>query len=326
MPAGDPFLDDLEGALSAGVCWGARVHPGQRTHEVDALVGLFTDGLPALDRAIQAEAGRRGLHARMGGVFCHGSPKVVFSSTCEIGDLLVVARHEPSAGGLNALLLQAKMADTLPINFSDPQFRLYDSWPEFEWQKSGERREITPHRVHAGAQYAIIDACSEGCPACSVAGAVPGGQPLPLQEELRHFFYGWSGRPITDEATARTGTDWDCVVWDVLRKTIRAVTYSWSRAGHAAVSREYGIETFVHRASLNAASFFAGVIQEDSEYGEFLDVWDTAPDGGDNLREPPRERREDSDDEGGVSLLLIHVQGEGNGAPTRTPTDRIWSR
>lgn len=224
-------------ALNAGLRDGCRVSPGS-TWEVDALVGLFRTGLPALERELTTQFA--GLGVRVGGVFCHGRPKVdlqtgpVSGKRCEIGDLLVITRYESAQTVTHrALLLQTKIGSDPrypPPSADDyPQYVLYTTWPWFTYFR-GQTRNVTPKRAHPGGQYGFLEVCNSGCPACSAAVALPPSPgSSPLEGVLVDMIMSSGGR-ATQLPPPAASNGWDRVVWDLLVRAVGEL-YRWSRAG-----------------------------------------------------------------------------------------------
>lgn len=309
------LIDDIRDAVNRGVRNGCEIRPSERTWEVDVLVGLFRVALPLLDRAFRAAAIGSGLTTRLGGIFCHQSPKLTFgpNDTCEIGDLLVVVKYGTTAPPIyTALLLQTKMSSGEQLGSDDTQYELYVRWPTFAWVKSGDSRTVTDPRPNRGAQIGTIDACADGCPQCTATVMVPGGQARELAEELFDLFHRGSGREFdTEQAVIDTGrTDWSRVVWDLLRFTVGSVVYNWKRAQESGSPRPFGISgIFLMPGTLDPTEFFAPLPSDsDEEITDFAEAWKS------DMFSPPDEPfdptfsdRQDDDSLGGVSTIFIDV-------------------
>ncbi len=114
-------------------------------HEPDHVASFIINGLPRL-----AELWRKWLSTyyadlQITGVFCHGYPRVVYTmngskQSVELADLLIVRRHYSGHSLVKevATLIQSKMSKdgTKHISTNDPQFHLYNNWPEFVFSQS----------------------------------------------------------------------------------------------------------------------------------------------------------------------------------------------
>jgi hypothetical protein len=320
--------DGLQAAIADSIVDACGIRTG-KTWEVDVLVGLFRTGLPRIQKELQAALSPLGLTVNVGGVFCHQSPKVdIAGNECEVGDLLFLLRY--STGGTatyNALLLQTKMikdASRFDANrfFSgrkrsgDIQYRLYDDWPPFHWVRTGARRRVQPPAPHLGAQYAFVDACEQGCSACSIATGMPGHQARPIEAELVDFLFRASGRRLEPYEVARRRRGWDRVVWEIVRGTVRRVAFTVAKAGVKNATRSWGTAVFLARAS-DAPPFlfsrtFAG---SDGDAAALAYAEDLLP-----PPEVPRAQRGARDDgPDGVSLIVVDL-GDVSGHPDAAGT------
>lgn len=229
--------EEVARAVNAGLRDGCGVRPHDKTWEVDALVGLFRTGLPELQRVLAKEL--PGLTPRVAGVFCHGRPKVQFTSgrysgqSCELGDLLLVVRYRTSdRSSTRALLLQTKIGNkpSYPRSRSKEhrQVVLYTQWPRFTFF-GGLARDVRPRRPHPGGRYGFLDICDGGCPYCSVGTAIPRSVATQdLADLIVGMLFQAEGRE-TVLPPAPEDKGWDRVVWDLLKASVDEV-FRWKRA------------------------------------------------------------------------------------------------
>jgi hypothetical protein len=222
-------------AVNAGLCDGCKMSKGN-TWEIDALVGLFRVGLPALDIALQNWL--PGIDVRIGGVFCHGRPKVTIDKgkhkgkSCEIGDLLLVVRYMNGPVVTHqALLLQTKIGTTPQYpgvkDSAYKQLVLYTMWPEFTFF-GNLQRDVKPKGPHPGAQYGFLDICNNGCPSCNGTTAIPPSVVIrQLEATIVDMVFQTGGRQTTLPPPPGT-IGWDRVVWDLLLKSV-GEAYHWTR-------------------------------------------------------------------------------------------------
>jgi hypothetical protein len=306
------LIGDIRAAIDAGVADGCGIRPGQNTWEVDVLVGLFRTTLPQLDAAFRTATAGTGLTSRLGGIFCHQSPKLTFGpyDTCEIGDLLIALKYQTTGAPLyRALLLQTKKADGKPIGPGDTQYELYLRWPMFEWVGTQEVRAVTNPRPHRGAQVGFLEVCDNACLECNVTTMALGEAPRPLADELFDLFNRGTGREFFAEPVLRPGDiDWSRVVWDLLRFTVGSVVFTWRRANVAGRSREFGLTgIFLTRQSLDPRTFFAGALSP-GELDDLSDAWEAEGfDPPDGPFDPTFSDRGEDERPGGVSTILIDI-------------------
>src|SRR5947209_3967132 len=201
--------------------------------EVDFVFALFQRGLRRMHTELADVAARLGLRASVGGVFCHQTPRVkspLWRRGCELGDLLVVVQFMPHASGTprsNALLLQFKIGD-LRMNATDPQTSLYLSWPTFRITRAyanGERSRdwsVSAPAPHVGAQYSVIDAANNAVSAVPVCECLdPQCTSRPLAWELTDTMSFGSGREFHGAGPSSHASDWNELVWHLLKQTVR---------------------------------------------------------------------------------------------------------
>jgi hypothetical protein len=119
---------------------GSRSMRARPRTEVGFVAAFVLDGIGALARAWKPHLDPLGLSLDICGVFCHGTPQVIFrNGRCELADLLVVIdRHDTGALVRRATLVQAKMARAAHrVSLSGPssikQLGLYQHWPSFSF-------------------------------------------------------------------------------------------------------------------------------------------------------------------------------------------------
>lgn len=341
------MIGELRAAIAQSLEDGAAIAKGARTWEVDCLVGLFRTGLPKIAAAFKTAGSAANLNVEVGGIFCHQSPKVAFpAGTCEIGDLLIVARYATTAPPVYwGLLLQTKMSDGPGLNAGDPQYTLYHDWPSFTWVKTGEMRAVTPPAPHPGAQVSTLDVCQDYCTGCSATAAVLDQPPRDLADVLFDVYQRASGRSFGSYETvlSTANTDWDRVIWDMLTFTVGSVAYRWKRAQKGTRPRDFGINgVFLRLADLRADFFDELLLRTPgprdpalrANLETLLEAWGSegfmsteSPSGP--LR-PAEEADLDEEDPGGISTLFIDVSA-GDWQPGEQsiafpgPRSRPWS-
>lgn len=134
-----------------------------KTREEDYVATLVTNGIPLLLDRWEPLLLPKGITLKLAGVFCHGHPQVSFGVPCsqvELADLLVVHQHTKGARvSARAILLQAKMStdSTHSLSASDPQLRLFSTWPSFEFVTGGLAPGLRNIKEKGkGSRYALI--------------------------------------------------------------------------------------------------------------------------------------------------------------------------
>ena len=129
---------DADNALGAQLLAGSSIMGTPPRTEVGYVATVVLDGIKAIANAWEPHLRPIGLKLRLQGVFCHGSPQVLFgTSRCELADLLVVVdRRIGRHWTRRAALIQAKMARaacrvSLKGRSSTLQLSLYQHWPAF---------------------------------------------------------------------------------------------------------------------------------------------------------------------------------------------------
>jgi hypothetical protein len=226
--------DAVATALADGVSSGLRIHPGAPREE-DLVLGLLTSGVHSLRTELSAALRSTRLRVNVGGVFCHGTPKVTLlagaavGESCELADLLIVTRYASPAHVMRqALLLQFKRT-TSTHGATPTQRALYETWPRFEYVitkgLSGIARNVGGLPVpHAGGRFADIGPCAN----CSRWHQIqqetywrPAPAPrLELVDEITDMIVGAAGRGFTLPAPAGS-TGWSRIIEDLLRVTAR---------------------------------------------------------------------------------------------------------
>jgi hypothetical protein len=224
--------DAVATALAEGVSSGLRIHPGAPREE-DLVLGLLTSGVRSLRTNLSVALRSTRLRVNVGGVFCHGTPKVKLSAgpqageSCELADLLIVTRYASPAHVMRrALLLQFKRT-TSRHKATPTQRALYETWPRFEYVitkgLSGPARSVGGLPVpHAGARFADIGPCA----ICSRWHQIqqetywrPAPAPrLALVDEITDMILGAAGRSFTLPAPAGSA-GWSRIIEDLLGVT-----------------------------------------------------------------------------------------------------------
>lgn len=279
-------------------------------------MGLFRTGLPLISIAASAAAGTSTRRISIGGLFCHQSPKIRIESggVCEIGDLLVVVRHEtPSTVEHRALLVQTKMEGRGGLLAGDPQYELYARWPTFDWLRTGDRRSVEDPRPHQGGQFGVIEVCTVGCSQCTADVAVPGNIARSLSGEIHDMLFLNRGREF-DEAhsvAATIDTGWTRVVWDLLRFTVGSVAYNYRAAGERSSPRDFNTSgIFLARGNLDLPGVLSP-LEGEADLQALKHAW-ASPEA---FPPPPAQSipelsQRDDDDPGGISILAMKIAQE----------------
>jgi hypothetical protein len=231
------FENAIRIALHESIKRSAKANP----EEPDIVAMLVLEGVPYIAKTLQAVIGRYGIKSTVSSVFCHQKPTVIFNrkqDSCELGDILIIHRHRGAKGRPirnNSLLLQAKMVSQSEYKIPPQerhQLRLYESWPHFEYVRSGPRlngygRDIRPKARHNGAQYLLIDNQMPGTTSPALLGLPnthcmsvwPAMNTLythhSLADELLRFLTGTTGREFDDDPHTDS-THWSYLIWDLL--------------------------------------------------------------------------------------------------------------
>lgn len=229
--------DAVAEAIEDAYNYGLRFREPTTPHEPDFIVGLIVNGVPRLRGKLAAALKPAGLDVRVGGVYCHGSPKVEHlegpeaGGRCELGDLLIVTSYRGAARTTRrALLLQAKISTT-SYGATPQQQLLYDAWPRFKYYRtrglSDEVRSVAPHRPGAGAQFCEFGPCRT-CDSWEHPQTPTwfGSHRSELVDEITDLVLGHGGRPVRLPAGRRVG--WNRVIEDLLRITAQR-TFNYSR-------------------------------------------------------------------------------------------------
>lgn len=221
-------------AIADGVSSGLRIHPGAPREE-DLVLGLLTSGVRSLRTGLSAALTSTGLRVNVGGVFCHGTPRVTLlggpekGKSCELADLLIVTRYASPAHIMRrALLLQFKRT-TSAYGATATQRALYETWPPFEYMLtkglSGKRRDVGGLPIpHAGGRFADIGPCAHCAKWHQISQETywrPAPAPrLALVDEMTDMLVGAAGRRFALPGST-TSTAWSRIIQDLLRVTAR---------------------------------------------------------------------------------------------------------
>jgi hypothetical protein len=116
--------------------------------EIDYVASLIESGADDLTKKWRPIFGAN-IKVRVAGIFCHQSPMVLISGSppylvptqkCELADLLILHSHITPAGKefWRAVLMQTKIdKGSGVIKPDEPQFWLYDKWPDFSIRSRG---------------------------------------------------------------------------------------------------------------------------------------------------------------------------------------------
>lgn len=119
--------------------------------EIDFVASLVENGAPLLQR-LWRHALAPAVTVQVAGVFTHKSPLVTVQGTCprhvhtngcELADLLILHSHRTVGGKvfLRGFLMQTKIDKGGSFRPDDPQFWLYDTWPQFVVRSTGFHRQ-----------------------------------------------------------------------------------------------------------------------------------------------------------------------------------------
>lgn len=307
--------------VAAAVAGGAAPI-GAAPQEVDFIYGFLEVGIPRMAREIHSVFQAHGREVRVGGVFCHQTPRVSFrylngstwqDDSCELGDLLLVVHYRERWGEeLNALLMQFKVDDFPKADLGDPQWRLYSEWPSFEWDfRPHYRRSPRPRGPHEGAINAVI----------YESGAAPLGRPADVQVAVRQLatllnrttlLLGGRAFKTRDLARSEAHGGWSEVIWDLIETTAqRLVTRRRSKvvgqprwSGILPMLPSGGaIPRLLEDAVRRAAADHRNDVELFSDDASNL-IEDLGPPGP-----TPRDEGEDPDD-AGVSVLLVEISSQ----------------
>ena len=351
-PGGRPpsVKEAVETALQAGLVAGGSLAPTLR--EEYLVAGLITRGIPVLRRELGHAFAASGRRVSVGGVFCHGAPKVELrgGDRCELGDLLVVVRHDRYDVVLRkSLLVQAKREDQAPPQGA--QLDLYEDWPAFKYWRAGRltgaQRSVRPHEAHLGAQFLELGtcpSCGRWAHECDVSGWTARSwygqeRPRAFARELTDVIEGVRGRSFDLPPPART-RGWDRVMDDLLRvtaeRTFRVARQAMGRAGRGDIRSMYraiALERCLPVLPEPPALFGdLGVARAAREELAFLSDASTELLEGDGPPELPPDLLEPDDDDAdgdGVSLLLIDIgraDGDDEGPDPVFTSRRSWRR
>jgi hypothetical protein len=262
-----------------------------------------------------------GRDVRVGGVFCHQTPRVSFryrdsgtwkEGACELGDLLLVVHYrEPWLEELNALLMQFKVGGFPKEDPSDDQWRLYSEWPPFAWDFDPHyRRSPRPQGPHAGAIHAAI--YDDGRPPYG-RPADEKIQPRQLASLLNGTALLFGGRSFKGRRLARAEAHggWSEVIWDLIEVTATRLA-NRARSGAQGAPRGEGLLPVLPLAGEPPAVFNDALRDACAGDRELVhSIWERAVRF--DADEPPPEaptpfdEDESDDDEGGVSVLAVEI-------------------
>lgn len=317
-------LESLYSAANSAI-WHSHHYAVQaakgKAREEDFVATLVTDGVPLLaDRWISLLE-PKGIHLKISGVFCHGHPQVEFGSPkcrVELADLLVVHQHiGKTRSSAKAILLQAKMsADaTHRLPTSDPQLKLFSSWPTFEFVTGGMAPGLRNlAETGKGSRYALVleeTSYPEGitwadqCP----WGTCPATQLLSADRSLAKLFgdmlLGKDGRTFQLGAPR---DDWSRTIQELLQTTGKR-TYRRANIGRGETPRLAEIMSLTSGTALFCASpqYKTGLISRSKRsvserfFGAEPKNQHNDNDGGDG-------RFEEQGAPGGISTLIIETR------------------
>jgi hypothetical protein len=207
-----------------------------KPQEPDLVAALVLEAIPAIAGEWAYMLADDGIHLSVATVFCHKRPIVQYGpgTNPELGDLLVVHRHETAPGRAEsrALLLQAKMSSEPRrawLSSAEHQLVLYNSWPAFSYvlpaSLASQRRDIQPKAIHAGARYLLLENDEGMSPPRGFRSTSPAWVALPykalhgresLAQVLTRMLWLGGGRAFQDLPATE---DWSRTVWDLLRSS-----------------------------------------------------------------------------------------------------------
>lgn len=314
------LMEVARGAIekSIFIAWDRCNQRGNKPEEPDFVACLVLEGTKMLQNGWEILLQPFGIQVSILGIYCHQSPKVKFNNmhktSCEIGDILLCHSHKDRRGQIrrNSLLLQAKMTSPQPYhipNREQDQLDLYSHWPEFNYISGplkNEKRNVTPHTIHRGAQYLLIDEKSPDDPFSSLMG-LKGTYPITVsmpdsfllhharfEKELIDFLLCLSGRTIIERNDSRRENGWSQMIWDLLQLSIGR-TFRRNRSGYEKAPRISG-----------DLRMFDGIytIKEELEPLEMAkEIFGFGGFGNEDI--PPFGKFEDFDEEAGAPSLIF---------------------
>lgn len=259
------LMEVARGAIekSIFIAWDRCLQKGNEPEEPDFLACLVLEGTKMLQNGWEILLQPFGIQVSILGIYCHQTPKVKFNNmhktSCEIGDILLCHFHKDRRGQIrrNSLLLQAKVTSQQPYyipNREADQLHLYSYWPEFNYISgplNNETRNVTPHTIHRGAQYLLIEKKSPDDPLSGLMG-LKGTYPIgvcmpdsflmnhaPYEKELVDFLLCLSGRTIIERNQSKIGNGWSQMIWDLIDLSIGR-TFRRNRSGYEKAPRISG--------------------------------------------------------------------------------------
>jgi hypothetical protein len=319
-------IDLFQAGLDAGTHF-AATYPrpsGRGPEEPDFVYGIFKIGLGIWQEGLTTVFSGTRYSAKVGGVYCHQSPKVQWSlptmksgkGSIELGDLLVVVRLHDVAGSSNtALLLQSKRQRFFEDLPDDNQFTLYNQWPTFNFVHEPLKKcsRTVGGRAHLGAQYHLIDAVGHsrhpwpGPIGNHCAFVDRSLYRSPMATELTRLLLGASGKPFADEDPVvrprpETG-GWDTMIWDLLEATAARVMKRKTMGVSDTSSHPRGSHPVGHWQPETVMKYFGGELAE-------LTIQSF-----DDLPPPPAEDDIGESEEIGVPLVVIDISRSGSEVP-----------
>jgi len=209
---------------------------------------FFQIGIPYIQQHIH-RAVKSKMMIDVGGVFCHQSPYVEYSSggnnpaTTEIGDLLVIVEClTQKERWKRALLLQYKhfkgrckylhsLKYSNNSNNDKHQYHLYYSWPEFKYKNGdlkGKKRQVCLPHPHLGAQFVAIYNDFQN-PVLFTHLPDYSFNYTSYANTINELIVGLNGREFYDQSEVK-GDGWCQVIWDLIRVTGKKV-YTQNNAG-----------------------------------------------------------------------------------------------
>lgn len=237
------LMEVARGAIekSIFIAWDRCHQRGNKPEEPDFVACLVLEGTKMLQNGWEILLRPSRIQVSILGIYCHQTPKVKFNNmhktSCEIGDILFCHFHRDRRGEIrrNSLLFQTKVTSHQPYYIpkkEGDQLSLYSHWPEFYYISGPLKNEninVTPHTIHRGAQYLLIDEKSPDDPSSGLMG-LKGTYPIgvcmpdsvllnhaPFEKELVDFLLCLSGRTIIERNDSRKENGWSQMIWDLIQ-------------------------------------------------------------------------------------------------------------
>lgn len=208
------FVADIDQIARTHCSGGGEVEMVARMFRSPAAVRAWRGALRKLFRP-------QGIQSTYNTVFCHGKPYVNFTrpgrvkkSKCELADALVVI-NDHTTKERRALLLQAKRGKKWPPDMRHHQWYLYTNWPTFDYAL-GTIQRIRSLGPTTWGEYLLVASSTPP----DICVPVQTATPRAFSSSMAQLVFGAPAHDFEyDILTAKSPTDWDALVWDLLLST-----------------------------------------------------------------------------------------------------------